>query len=251
MKNTALLIEYDGTDYGGWQIQPNARTIQGEIQSAFSRITGEKCTLIGSGRTDSAVHAAGQVANTFLSDNFRIPEEKIAVALNTMLPDDIRIKSAKFVDNDFHARYSALSREYEYNLHFTESVFHRRFSTFYKYPLDKDLLISVAEVFYGEHNFISFSKNNPSTKSYICNVEMCEWEILSKDAVRFHIRADRFVYGMVRAIVGACLEVASGRKYSSDLIFALENPDRRNFIKLSPSNGLILKTINYKEKIFR
>lgn len=251
MKNVAFLIEYDGTNYAGWQIQQNAKTVQGEIQNALLSITKENCSVIGSGRTDSSVHAYGQVANVILSDDFKIPEDKIPVALNTLLPDNIRIRDAKYVDQDFHARFDALSREYEYNLHFSESVFKQRFSTFYKYPLDRELLISVAEVFYGKHDFTSFSKNNPSTKSYICNVEMCEWEVVSDDAVRFHIRADRFVYGMVRAIVGACLEVASGGKYSSDLIFAIENPDRRNFIKLAPPNGLILKQVIYKNEIFR
>lgn len=245
MKNLALLIEYDGTNFGGWQIQPNAPTIQEEIQNAFFDLTGESVVLIGAGRTDAGVHSSGQVANVILDDSFPIPEHKIAIALNTKLPHDIRILQAKFTDDDFHSRYDASAREYEYFIHTKDSVFLNRFSTFFKYPFEVETLFNSAHLFCGEHDFTSFSKLNTSTKSYVCNIDLCEWKQTAADRFQLSIRANRFVYGMVRSIVGAMLEVADGRLYNSDLIYGLNNPNRANFIKLAPANGLILKKVYY------
>ncbi len=250
MKNLALLIEYDGTNYGGWQIQPNAPTIQEEIQSAFFGLTGESVILIGAGRTDSGVHSSGQTANTILSDDFPIPEHKIAIALNTKLPHDIRILQAKFTDENFHSRYDALAREYEYNIHTKDSVFYSRYSTYFKYPFEEETLLNTAHIFIGEQDFTSFSKLNTSTKSYICNVDLCDWKQIAPDRFKLTIRANRFVYGMVRSIAGAMLEVAAGRLFLSDLLFGLNNPNRNNFIKLAPPNGLLLKRIYYPNAIF-
>lgn len=250
MKNIALKIEYDGTEFGGWQIQPNSPTIQEEVQNAFFELTGAPVILVAAGRTDAGVHSAGQVANTIVEDDFPIPEAKIALALNTKLNDDIRIRKAAFVPDDFHARYDATAREYEYYFHTEESVFYRRFSTFFKFPVDEDLLINSAHIFLGEHDFTSFSKNNPSTKSYICNVDICKWQKISDSQMKFTVRANRFVYGMVRALVGSMLEVASGRKFPTDLLYGLQNPNRDNFIKLASPNGLILKNIYYPNEIF-
>jgi tRNA pseudouridine38-40 synthase len=250
MKNLALLLEYDGTALGGWQIQPNAPTVQESIQHALYELTSKPYILIGAGRTDAGVHSSGQVANMLLEDDFPIPEEKIAIALNTKLPKDIRIIKAKFVQQDFHARYDAIAREYEYFIHTKETVFLNRFSTYYKYPLDPDELINSAKVFIGENDFTSFSKLNTSTKSYICNIEKCKWKQIETGRFKLIIRADRFVYGMVRALVGAMLDCASGRLFISDLIFGLNNPNRENFVRLAPPQGLILKKVYYPNDIF-
>ncbi len=250
MKNLALKIEYDGTEFGGWQIQPNAPTIQEAIQNAFFDLIGKTVILVGAGRTDAGVHAAGKVANMLLDDSFSIPEEKVALALNSKLCNEIRIKKAVFVEDDFHSRYDATAREYEYYFHTEESVFYRRFSTYFRYDIDEDLLINSAHIFLGEHDFTSFSKNNPSTKSYNCNVDICKWQKISDNQFKLTIRANRFVYGMVRALVGSMLEVASEHKFPTDLLYGLQNPNRDNFIKLSAPNGLILKNIYYPNEIF-
>ncbi len=250
MKNLAILLEYDGTQFGGWQIQPNAPTVQESIQRAFYELTPNPYILIGAGRTDSGVHSSGQVANILLDYDFPIPEHKIAIALNTKLPRDIRIIKAKFVNQDFHARYDAIAREYEYFIHTKETVFLNRFSTYYKYPLDTDELITSAKVFIGENDYTSFSKLNTSTKSYVCNVEKCKWKIIEPGRFKLTIRADRFVYGMVRALVGSMLDTASGRLFISDLIFGLNNPNRENFARLAPPQGLTLKKVFYPEDIF-
>lgn len=251
MKNLALLIEYDGTNLGGWQIQPNAPTVQDEIQQAIYELTQKHCILVGAGRTDAGVHSGGQVANTLVDDDFPIPEEKIAIALNTKLPRDIRIIKAAYVHPDFHARFDAKAREYEYYFHTKETVFLNRFSTYYKYPLDIDELINSAKLFVGEHDFTSFSKLNTSTKSYVCKVEKCRWKQIEPGRFRMIIKADRFVYGMVRALVGSMLDTASGRLFISDLIYGLNNPNRENFARLAPPQGLILKKVYYKDDIFK
>jgi tRNA pseudouridine38-40 synthase len=250
MKNLAMLIEYDGSDYGGWQIQPNAKTIQEEIQSAIFELTGIKANLIGAGRTDAGVHSSGQTANVILPDEFPIPEEKVSIALNTKLPHDIRIKASAFVHENFHSRFDAKSREYEYNLHTKDSVFLNRFSTYYKFPLDIDALLTSAHIFCGKHDFTSFSKLNISTKSYVCNVSECKWGRTGEHSFKMNIKADRFVYGMVRALVGAMLDLASDRIFASDLLYALQNPSRNNFARLAPPQGLILSRIEYEKKLF-
>lgn len=250
MKNLALLIEYNGTNFGGWQIQPNSPTIQEEIQNALFELIRKPCLLIGAGRTDAGVHAAGQVANTLIDDDFPIPESKIAIAINSKLPEDIRIKQAVFVSDEFHARYDAIAREYEYFVHTDDSVFLKYFSTFYKYPIDEDILFHVANIFKGEHDFTSYSKHNPSTKSYICKVDICEWDKISETQYRLSVRANRFVYGMIRSMVGAMLDTASSKIFPTDLLYGLQNPSRDNFIKLAPAAGLIFKRIYYPSKIF-
>ncbi len=250
MKNIAFQIEYDGTNYGGWQVQPNVFTVQECIQNTIYELSGAKCILISAGRTDSGVHSSGQVANALFDDSFPIPTDKLAAALNSKLPEDIRIKQAVDVNEEFHSRFNALAREYEYNFHTVPSVFKRNFSTFFKYPLDEDILFTTNHLFLGKHDFTSFSKNNPSTKSYICNVEVCRWIKTSSTEYKLIIKADRFVYGMVRSIVGSMLEAAAERIFPTDIIYGLQNPGRDKFIKLAPSTGLILTNVFYKENIF-
>ncbi len=250
MKNIAFLVEYDGTDFGGWQIQPNSMTIQESIQNAIFELTGDNIILIAAGRTDAGVHSAGQTANALFKDDFPIPTHKMQAALNSRLPAEIRIKKVSEVNEDFHARYDATAREYEYNFHTQESVFKQKFSTYFKYPIDEDLLFNSSHIFIGKHDFTSYSKNNPSTKSHVCDVEICRWVKTSSTEYKLIIKANRFVYGMVRAIAGAMMEAASERVFLTDLIYCLQMPDREKFIKLAPPTGLILKKIYYKTDIF-
>lgn len=250
MKNIAFLIEYDGTEYGGWQIQPNVMTIQECIQNAIYSQTGVQTILLAAGRTDAGVHSSGQTTNCLLPDDFPIPTSKIVPALNSLLPGDIRIIAAKEMPQNFHSRFDAIAREYEYKFHTKESVFKRKFSTYYKYPIDEDLLFTSGHIFMGKHDFTSYSKFNPSTKSHICNVEVCRWLKTSSSEYSLTIKADRFVYGMVRSIVGAMLESASERVFATDLMYALQNPDREKFIKLAPAAGLTLKKVYYQTDIF-
>lgn len=245
MRTLVLLIEYDGTDLSGWQIQPNARTVQEDIEKALLKLTGKRYGLSGSGRTDAGVHAAGQCAHAGIDYDFTIPENKVALALNSNLKKDIRIKNAKIINRQFHARFDAVAREYSYSIATRESVFTRFFSTYYRYIFDPDLLNQAAGIFTGEHDFTTFSKLNESTKSYVCNVEKCKWSRVDEYTYRLKIKADRFVYGMVRALTGVMLEAASGKISINEIEKALKEKDRKYSVALAPPQGLILEKVYY------
>ena len=248
MKTLILQIEYDGTNYAGWQIQPNDTTIQGLIENALISIYGFDIGVIAAGRTDAGVHARGQVAHTKLLEDFPVPQEKIPVALNSKLPNDIRIKKAILLPNNFHARYDAAAREYSYTIITKESVFNNRFTTYFKYQFDSNILIKSAEIFLGKHDFTTFSKLNEDTKNYVCNVETCFWQKTDENKWKLTIKADHFVYGMVRAIVGALLDCARGKRTLNDIKSALKKCDRNLASPLAPPQGLILEKVYYPEK---
>jgi tRNA pseudouridine38-40 synthase len=250
MKTLALLLEYDGTCYGGWQRQPNAPSIQEVIEKALNKISEFNLHAIGAGRTDAGVHARGQVASVPLEVEINIPDIKLPDALNFYLPIDIRIKEAKTLEKNFDARKDAIAREYSYTIFFDKSVFWGRFETFVKFLLDTEILIETANIFTGNHDFTSFSKNNPSTKSYICNVELSKWEILPSGLLRYHIRSNRFVYGMVRSLVGAMIEAGRGKITINDIKQKFESKSRQNHVPLAPPNGLVYEKVFYREKIF-
>ncbi len=248
MRNLVLKIEYDGTDFSGWQVQPNARSVQGEIESALHRLTGSNYRINGSGRTDTGVHASGQVAAVELHDSFSIPDHKIITAFNTRLPRDIRIRGAKIIHQEFHPRFDAIGRAYSYNLVLKDTVFYNRFHAYYKYPINPDLLFAVQDIFIGEKDFTPFSKYNPAYSHYRCNVTKCQWYKISDVEYRLDIEANRFVYSMVRMIVGACLEAARGRLTKEDLVQAFERCDRSLKITVSPPEGLVLTGVYFPSK---
>jgi tRNA pseudouridine38-40 synthase len=251
IRTLALKIEYDGTRYGGWQIQPNTISIQSEIKSALKKLTDFEFIVTGAGRTDAGVHARGQVASIRIDNNFHIPESKISLAINSVLPEDIKIICAKIINNDFHARFDAIAREYSYFIHLKEDVFKRNYSLLYKYPFDFNILRESAEVFTGEHNFTTFSKFNSSTVNYVCNVEIAKWDKINDFSYRFTIKSDRFVYGMVRAIVGAMLDASRGKRTINDLRDTLLKCDRSYISPLAQPHGLFLEKIYYPEEIFK
>ncbi len=248
--NIALLIEYDGTDYAGWQNQPNGRSIQSLVEETVAHTFGLVVPVIGSGRTDAGVHARGQVAHMNLGpDANRIPIVKVPIALNTRLPKDVRIRSAVEVDDDFHARYGARSREYVYRITRSYSVFSRTFAWTPELPYDEDTLADALSVFEGVHDFTAISKHNPDTRSYTCDVEMCRLE-RSEDVLTIRIRADRFVYGMCRAIVGTAMTVARGKMTRHDAVSLLRERSRNGQAPLAPPQGLILNRVRYASTIF-
>ncbi len=248
METLALKIEYDGTNFGGWQIQKNARTVQDEIEKVFENICGYRISLTGAGRTDAGVHARGQVAHARLEPEFLIPGKKIPQVLNSNLPNDIRIKAASILDFDFHARYDAVAREYSYTITNVDSVFENKFKTLTKYKLDFKLLEKSCKIFLGVHDFTTFSKRNPSTKNYVCNVKICNWHYAGANTWKFRIKADRFVYGMVRSIVGAMLDVARGKRTLREIESALKMSNRDLSSPIAPAKGLVLEKIYYPKK---
>ena len=245
-----LKIEYDGTHYSGWQRQSNGMSVQQTIEDALKKLTGHEIPIIGSGRTDAGVHARGQVAHFKTpAEIFSIPRNKIVRAINSRLPKDIRILAHCIPLGDFHCTRDAMYREYSYSISQIEHVFQRYFTTYYPYTLNESRLHSSGELFLGEHDFTSFSKKNPSTKSYICNVKKCEWR-KSGDIFTLHIGANRFVYAMVRSIVGAMLEYARGTISKEELIRLLNHPTRSALMKRPPvaePQGLVLEKVEYPE----
>jgi tRNA pseudouridine38-40 synthase len=249
MPNIALLIEYDGTNYAGWQFQPNAISIQEVIEKTLQNLYNTKVSIISAGRTDAGVHSYGQVAN-FKIENNPIPIEKIPKAINSLLNPDIRVLNANYVPDDFNARYSAIAREYIYKISTKYSVFERNYCHCVPYKIDIDKLFEIAPIFLGLHNFTSFSKNNPDTKSYICNVEKSVWEKIDDYHYYFTIKANRFVYGMVRTIIGTMIDYARGYKLKEMIVAALDNLSRNNISALAPASGLYLNKIYYPYEIF-
>lgn len=246
----ALLIEYDGTNYAGWQNQPRRSTVQQAVEQSVESIFGAAISVVGSGRTDAGVHASGQVAHATLPLHANtIPEHKVAIALNTRLPRDIRVIDASYTTPEFHARYDAIQREYEYHIARRPSVFNRRFAWTPELPFRDDLLVECSEVFVGVHDFTTFSKLNKDTESYVCNVERCH---VACDAsnVMITICADRFVYGMCRSIIGAMMSVGRGRRTTAEIKQALEGKDRLLQEVLVPPQGLNLKKVTYPTSIF-
>ncbi|TAE31159.1 MAG: tRNA pseudouridine(38-40) synthase TruA [Candidatus Kapaibacterium sp.] len=261
-KRLALLIEYDGTRYAGWQRQPQIASIQGVLedvcQATFWEASNDGSpspifTINGSGRTDAGVHGRGQVAHVDIPIENRIAEEKIARALNARLPMDIRIRAAKIVDvgictrERFHARFGARRREYRYNLLEEYTVFRTRYAWHVRQTLQTAFLQEAADIFCGKHNFTSFSKHNPATENYVCTVQESAWNEVERGTWQYTIVADRFVYGMVRAIVGASIDAALGKRSIGELRVALGAENRELSSPLAPPEGLILWSVRYEE----
>lgn len=248
MTTLLLLIEYDGTNYSGWQIQPNAISVQETIEQAWFKLTKQNLRIVGSGRTDAGVHSRGQVATAELRE-IVILEEKLVLALNSTLPEDIRILNAKYSNEKINARFDAKSRVYEYYIGWNIDVFSRFYVTKWKKELDIAKLQESANLFIGKHDFTTFSKFNPDIRNNICIVTKSQWEQINSETLRYTIEANHFLYGMVRGLVGAMLDFERGKYGLEYLKDSLNKPDRSKYIYFAPPNGLFLTKVNYTEKI--
>jgi len=248
MTNIKLTIEYEGTKYYGWQIQKSLLSIQGILEEKISQITQEKIVLNGSGRTDAGVHALGQVAN--FNTNSPIPLVELAFILNRMLPLDIRIKKAEKVDNNFHARYSAVSKIYHYYV-LNSSQNNNYLSIFlrnYVYCIYKNINLEEmkkASIFLqGEHDFRSFACSGSRIGNWKRNIK--DISIIKKGNIFcFCLEADAFLYKMVRTIVGSLLEVGKGKINYLEIKKILEAKNRKMAGKTVPAKGLFLMKVNY------
>jgi len=242
VNNYRLLIQYDGTDYAGWQIQNETRTIQQTITDSIETVAKEKVNLIGSGRTDTGVHALGQVAN------FRIDVEldlyKFRHSLNSILPKDISVLSIGKVNENFHARFDARKRTYIYIISKYKSPFFRRYSYNYHTELNLTQLNSLSQLFIGVKDYTSFSKKNDDIDNRLCEVFNAEW-YEKDDLIVFEISANRFLHGMVRTITGTILkasEIQNSKEYI-EKIFSEMN--RESAPMAVPANGLFLFKVQY------
>lgn len=246
-KNLILKVEYDGTNYSGWQIQPNANTIQEELGKALRRITVFNSNIIASGRTDAGVHAFGQIANVRLENDFNIEDTSIPRALNSLLPADIRIVRARVVNNKFHSRFDALKREYVYRVATQDSVFTRLYTTEIRYDFDPDRLFKAAEFFRQMNDFTTFSKINPDITNPVCDIDISEWKLCENGIYEYRVRANHFLYGMVRLMVGAMMDVARGKTTLFELEDALKLRDRSLASPSVPAKGLFFVKAYYPE----
>jgi tRNA pseudouridine38-40 synthase len=243
MENIKVLIEYDGSDFVGWQIQSNGRSIQGELEKALGEILQEPISVVGGGRTDAGVHARGQVAS-FKTSKSVVPE-LIQRALNGMLPPQIVVLAAERVPDTFHARHSAKSRSYSYHLGLKPTALQRHRCWYVGgYQISEELLHQCAILLLGEHDFASFCKVATNVDHFKCTVDLAQWERTSGEFV-FGIRANRFLYGMVRAIVGTTVEVARGHREFAEFQKILDAKDRTMAGFSAPAKGLFLEEIAY------
>lgn len=242
MNNYKMIIQYDGTNYSGWQIQDNARTVQQEIVDAVKILLKEDVNLIGSGRTDAGVHALGQVAN-FRTDK-EVELYKFRFSLNSILPDDISISSIEKVNEEFHSRFDAKKRTYIYLISQFKSPFYKRYSYFYPGNIELEKINALSEIFLGKKNFSSFCKKKSEVENKICEITEISWE-KTFDLIVFKISADRFLHGMVRAIVGTLLRSLNIEKPEEYLKEIINSEDRETAGEAVPPKGLFLYKVEY------
>jgi len=243
MRNLKLTIEYDGTDYHGWQMQPNLPTIQEILQEKIHHIEQEKATLIGAARTDAGVHAEGQVANFLTRTD--IPAGNLLRALNRILPRNIVIKKIEEVPENFHARYDAQSRLYRYTLLNRQysSAFRYRYLYLVPVPLDLESMREASHHLLGTHDFSSFG-NRDGESNPIRTIKNCRW-VKRGNFIYFYIEADAFLRGMVRTIVGTLLEVGKGKLTPPEIKHILEVRKRNCSGPTLPARGLCLVKVRY------
>lgn len=253
MARLALLIEYDGTHYAGWQVQTNGMSVHQVLQQALQKTYDVDVVLVGAGRTDSGVHARGQVAHIVLSEGAnQVPLDKIAKALNTRLPKDVRVRAAAPVHDTFHARFDAVEREYIYRMATQYDLFERHSVWAPEHPWDPQAMVDVTRSdlpFIGRHDFTTFSKFNPSTESYVCDLRELSAEYHAP-YLTLRIRADRFVYGMCRLLVGGLWSVARGKTDLAELERRLNHRARHLQLGSAPAHGLYLNRVRYANGVF-
>lgn len=245
MKRIKLTIAYDGTNYCGWQIQPNGLTIEEVMNRTLSKLTGEDIQVIGASRTDSGVHAMGNVA--VFDTETSIPAEKIAMALNQRLPEDIVIVKSEEVASDFHPRYCDCSKTYEYHIINTRiPVPTKRLTNYFvSYNLNIEDMRKAASYLVGEHDFVSFCNVRTDVENTVRTIT--ELDILTDgEEITIRITGDGFLYNMVRIIVGTLIRVGRGFYEPEKVKEILEARDRKAAGVTAPPQGLMLMKIEYK-----
>jgi len=250
MRNLKLILSYDGTDFAGWQVQPDAVTVQGTLASGIGRLTGEKVLPQGSGRTDAGVHALAQVV-TFTTDS-PIPAANFGKALNDILPPSVRVIGAEEVPADFHARKSASGKTYRYRIYQAAICppFLARYVWHYPYPLDESAMMLAARQVEGEHDFTSFAAVDPERGSESCpwsnrrTVFSSAWERAGEEFL-YTVSGSGFLHHMVRNLVGTFILVGKGTLKLEDVVRILEARNRAAAGATAPASGLYLVKVEY------
>lgn len=243
-----IFLSYDGTAYHGWQVQPNADSIQQRLNEALSLLLGKATHVVGAGRTDTGVHAGMAVAH-FDTDNL-LDTQRLTDKLCRLLPQDIAVRSVRPVRDDAHARFSAVSRTYHYSVYTKKDPFQRFFAARLPFRPDFGLMNDAARHLLSVCDFTSFSKVHTDVKTFICHITQAEWKQTGEDSWRFEITADRFLRNMVRAIVGTLLDVGRGRITPDEFRAIIEKKDRCSAGESAPARALSLAHIEYPDDIF-
>ena len=246
-KRIKLTIAYDGTNYCGWQVQPNGITVEEVVNKALGKLTGEEIAVIGASRTDSGVHALGNVA--VFDSATSIPPERIVMALNQRLPDDIVVVQSEEVAPDFHPRYCDCEKTYEYHIINTRTPIPTKRLTnyFVSYDLDVSKMQQAADYLVGEHDFVSFCNVRTQVEDTVRTVT--ELEVLRQgEEITIRISGNGFLYNMVRIIVGTLIRVGRGFYTPENVKEILEAKDRKAAGVTAPAHGLMLVEIRYPEK---
>ena len=239
MKRVKLTVAYDGTNYCGWQVQPNGITVQEVLNQCLSEFTGENIETIGASRTDAGVHALGNVV--VFDTEMRMPGDKFSFALNQRLPEDIRIQKSEEVDADFHPRYVKSQKTYEYRiLNCRFPIPTERFYSHFTYiPLDVDKMKEAASYLIGEHDFKSFCGTGAQVKTTVRTVKEIQIE-KSGDRITIRITGEGFLYNMVRIIAGTLMDIGGGLYPPEKMKEILEAKDRKKAGPTAPARGLTL-----------
>ena len=239
-----LVVAYEGTNYCGWQIQPNGITIEQVLNETLSSLLGEDITVTGASRTDAGVHSLGNVA--VFETHTRMPAEKISFALNQRLPEDIVVQESCQVPEDFHPRFSQSRKTYEYrilNCRFRQPL-ERRTSYFYHYPLDVSAMQEAAAYLVGEHDFTSFASVYAQTNTYVRKIYALD-VVREGDMIRIRVQGNGFLYNMVRIIAGTLIQVGAGIKKPEDMESILAGKDRELAGPTAPAHGLTMIGLEY------
>lgn len=232
-------IEYDGTEFHGWQYQPDKRTVQGELENALQNIFNTRIRITGAGRTDAGVHALGQVAHFEVDAPFDL--ERLRSAINATTGDDVHIKDIQYAADDFHSRFSALSKVYHYNITLTPSPCRIRYHWFVKYRLDLSRIREALDYFIGEHDFKCFSADDhkDNTVCTIFHMNLTD----EFERIIITVEGNRFLRKMVRGIIGFLIDIGRSRYSPQDILKALDGTCFDNYF--APPHGLFLMEVRY------
>lgn len=243
-----IQLQYDGTHFAGWQIQPNAETIQETIEKALFKLnSNQKVNLVGCGRTDAGVHAQYYIAHFDFSK--KLKPDDLVFKLNKMLPNDIAILGASIVNNEAHARFDAQKRAYKYFIHHKKNAFLNRYSHYYPGALDVNAMNKACKHLLGTQDFECFSKVKTDVKTFDCTIYDAYWKE-DQNGLVFYIEANRFLRNMVRAIVGSMIDIGSGKHEPEYLKTIIASKNRNEAGESVPAGGLFLWDIQYPKDIF-
>ncbi|MDO5036475.1 MAG: tRNA pseudouridine(38-40) synthase TruA [Porphyromonas sp.] len=248
MRRYFLYLAYDGASFHGWQVQPNARTVQGELEQALCTLLRQPISVTGAGRTDTGVHAHKMVAHIDLPEEVDAPQ--LVYRLNRLLSREIHIIDMRAVKSDAHARFDATLRTYHYQVTIEESPFTQRYHLYLPSTPDFEAMNEAASHLLGEHDFTTFSKVGSDVHTHLCTVTAASWQEIGHGEWRFVFSANRFLRNMVRATVGTLLDVGRGKLTPKDFLHALRARDRSLASSSAIADALFLYNVKYPEELF-